>query len=255
MSYHSDYQRFLFDRGEIASFLKSAGYPLQKLASPTDDATAQAPHWMRIYAAKSALRTYEAAWIMEGKEPPSYYPKTHLVDANERRNLNAINDSVLMGDIATKNTQDHIDDDPQTWFLDHLSVIAWCQRAGYEWPLAQFMQSKQADVEQSAGDSELFAQTASQQSQTDFKQEIDELREEVAELRSLIEELKRSVPLHPGGLMGKAIEVQHKYWQDPDNDRPKLEVIVSELKARNPELSDARARAIEAVACPVDRKK
>ena len=78
---------------------------------------------------------------------------------------------------------------------------------------------------------------------------------EVAELRSMVEELKKSVPLHPDHLMAKAIEVQHKHWPDLDGIRPKADVIIAELRAQYPELSEFKAKAIEAVACPVDRKR
>ncbi|MGO3003438.1 MAG: hypothetical protein ACTIIR_01490, partial [Halomonas sp.] len=206
------------------------------------------------YAAKSGLRTYEMAWILEGKEPPDYYPKTFPIGSKEKLYLSAINDSVLMGDIATKNTQWHIDDEPQTWLLEHQSVIAWCQRAGYEWPLSQFMQPALTDNEQTA-ETECFTQTADHQNQDGLKQELDDLRKEVAELRSMVEELKKSVPLHPDHLMAKAIEVQHKHWPDLDGIRPKADVIIAELRAQYPELSEFKAKAIEAVACPVDRKR
>ncbi|MGP9796691.1 hypothetical protein ACT3UJ_04930 [Halomonas sp. 86] len=82
--------------------------------------------------------------------------------------------------------------------------------------------------------------------------ELAALRQEVAELRAKVEKLETSVPLHPGHLMAKAIEAQHKYWQDPEK-RPKAEGIVRDLRSQHPELSEAKAKAIEAVACPIER--
>ena len=256
MAFHSDYRHYLFDRSEAAALLASSGFPLKGLEQDAslESSIKDSPQWMRIYAAKSGLRTYEMAWILEGKEPPDYYPKTFPIVSKEKLYLSAINDSVLMGDIATKNTQWHIDDEPQTWLLEHQSVIAWCKRAGYEWPLSQFMQPAQTDNEQTTG-MERSTQTADHQNQDDLNQELDDLRKEVAELRSTVEELKKSVPLHPVRLMAKAIEVQHKHWQDPENARPNAESIVAELLSQNPGLSEANARRIEAVACPIQRLK
>jgi hypothetical protein len=255
-SFHSDYRHYLFDRGEVAALLASSGFPLKGLEqNVSSEPDTKASHeWMRIYAAKSALRTYEVAWIMEGKEPPDYYPKTYPVGSNEKRYLNAINDAVLMGDIATKNTQWHIDDEPQTWLVDHQAVIEWCQRAGYEWPLSHFMQPALTDNEQTA-EPEHSTQAPAYQNQDELKHELDDLRKEVAELRSTVEELKKSVPLHPGHLMAKAIQVQHKHWTDLEGIRPKADVIIAELRAEYPELSEFKAKAIEAVACPVNRKR
>lgn len=88
--------------------------------------------------------------------------------------------------------------------------------------------------------------------QSDLDHEAAALRQEITELRATVDELKKVVPLHPGHLMGKAIEAQYKHWQEPDK-RPKAEGIVSDLRSQYPELSEARARAIEAVACPVER--
>lgn len=254
MNYHSDYQNYLFKRSEVAALLESAGYPLSSLSHSTSEEAAQPPQWMRIYAAKSALRAYEAAWIIEGKEPPNTYPEGSVGKKAEWRALDAINDSVLAGDIVTRDTQFHIDDEPKTWLLDHQSIIEWCQRAGYEWPLSKFMQPMPKSNEKST-DPESPDQVASLQSQPELNQELSDLRQEVAELRAEVEELKRSVPLHPGGLMGKAIEVQHEYWQDPENSPPKSEGIIGKLREQDPELSEVKARAIEAVACPVKRGK
>lgn len=249
MSYHSDYQNFLLNRSEVAALLASAGFPLPALAQSTGDQ--QTPQWMRIYAAKSALRTYEAAFLLAGKEPPDFYPKTHYIGADERRNLRAIEDSVLIGDVDTKNTQSHIDDEPQTWLIDHQSIIEWCQRAGYEWPLSPFMEPEQVGSN-NTNTPDHPAQEICQQDQDALNREVASLRQEVEDLRATVEELKKLAPLYPGHLMGKAIEAQHKYWQDQDK-RPKADVIIEELKEQNPDLSEAQIKAIEKVACPIDR--
>lgn len=251
MAFHSDYHDYLFKSSEIAALLESAGFPLPALTHNTGDQPTPAPQWMRIYAAKSALRTYEAAFILAGKEPPDFYPKTHYIGADERRILRAIEDSVLIGDLDTKNTQWHIDDEPQTWLIDHQSVIEWCQRAGYEWPLSQFIEPAQTDSERRTTP-DRPARAISQQDQDVLNMELASLRQEVEDLRTTVEELKKLVPLHPGHLMGKAIEAQHKYWQDPKK-RPKAEVIIGELREQYPDLSEAQIKAIEKIACPIER--
>lgn len=242
MAFHSDYHDYLFKCSEIAALLETAGFPLPDLAQNTGDQPT--PQWMRLYAARSALRTYEAAFILAGKEPPNHYPKTHYMGDVERRNLNAIEDSVLIGDLGTKNTQWHIDDEPQTWQIDQQSFIEWSKRSGMKWPLESMMPK--------IGGEDGSATEKSELPPTSDASEIATLRQEVADLRATVDELKKSVPLHPGHLMGKAIEAQQKYWQDPEK-RPKAEVIVRDLRSQYPELSEARAKAIEAVACPIER--
>lgn len=249
MAFHSDYHDYFFKRGEIAFLLESAGFPLPDLTQSTGDHST--PQWMQIYAAKSGLRTYEAAFLLAGKEPPDFYPKTHYIGADERRILRAIEDSVLIGDLETKNTHWHIDDEPQTWLIDHQSVIEWCQRAGYEWPLSQFMEPKQLGSNNTnTPDQPVHA--ICQQDQDALNREATSLRQEVEELRATVEELKKSVPLYSDCLMGKAIEAQHKYWRNPE-ERPKATTIIGELREQYPELSEAKAKAIEAVACPIER--
>lgn len=253
MAFHSDYQNYLLDRREVASLLANTGFPLKGLGQSGGEDSVQdsTPQWMRIYAAKSALRVYEAAWIMNRTEPPGTYPKNYPSNTNQYRALSAIIDSVELGDIETKNTNFHLDDDPKTWLLEHQSVIDWCKRAGYEWPLSGFMRPAQTEDVVAV----TSTQHVSQQDQDKLKRELVALRQEVADLRSTVEDLKRSVPLHPVRHMAKAIEVQHKYWQDPNDNRPKSAVIVAEMRAQYPELSDANAKAIEQVACPIDRNK
>ncbi len=67
-------------------------------------------------------------------------------------------------------------------------------------------------------------------------------------------------PSGPRGMaMNLAVDVQERYWHpdrfDPaDSDTmPKQKDIVEWIKTQRPGISDARARAIEQVACPIDR--
>lgn len=248
MQFHSDYHDYLFSHAEIATILASAGFPLEgELNGLSDKGAAQ--EWMKMYAIKGALRVHEAAWILSNSEPPNSYSESkqfHWRESNPNasRNIGLLIDEVDAGEIKTRDYQWHIDSDPATWLLDHQAILAWCQRAGMEWPLESLMPK----IGNEGGATHL--NTALPPPADDS--EIAALRHEVAELRATVEELKKSVPLHPGHLMGKAIEAQHKYWQDPEK-RPKAEGIVRDLRSRHPELSEAKAKAIEAVACPIER--
>ena len=59
--------------------------------------------------------------------------------------------------------------------------------------------------------------------------------------------------LHDTGLMKIAIEVQKKYWPDA-RATPKQEAIIPEIRAQYA-LSEAEAKAVERVACPIKRSK
>ncbi|MDT8895801.1 hypothetical protein RSO41_14175 [Halomonas sp. I1] len=248
--YHSDYQDYLFNRSEVAALLESAGYPLQALSKDQGKREGEPPEWMRIYAAKSALRVHEAAWVINGKEPPESCPRSTVYDLNIRRTLQAIVDSVKLGDIETKNTDWHIDEEPQTWLVSHQSVIDWCGSVGYEWPLSQFMKPPQVEGETSIAS----PQHVNHQDKDRLHEEIATLRQEVAELRATVEELRKSVPLHPGSLMGMAIQAQHRYWGNPEESRPKSEVIIQELR-KEYGITGAQASAVDKVACPINRNK
>ncbi|SOC51007.1 hypothetical protein SAMN05421509_10164 [Chromohalobacter canadensis] len=144
MRFHSDYKDVLFSRGAIEALLKNAGFPLEEDASegPEEDepGVAQVEGWKKLYAAKSALRPYEAAWILSGMEPPTAYPSYYSITLQEQmRYLHVLEDLAAEGKIAFKITEWHIDSEPGTWMLDHQSVVDWCRSAGYSWPLEDLM--------------------------------------------------------------------------------------------------------------------
>jgi hypothetical protein len=60
-------------------------------------------------------------------------------------------------------------------------------------------------------------------------------------------------PAHNTALMKIAIEVQKKYWPE-QSARPKQEVVIAEIQEHYG-LTEAEAKAVERVACPVTRKK
>lgn len=62
-----------------------------------------------------------------------------------------------------------------------------------------------------------------------------------------------SAPLYDSGLLRIAVEVQKEYWGDLTAP-PKQDVIVRELRTKY-DLSEAEAKAVERVACPIDRSK
>ena len=80
-SFHSDYRHFLFDRRDLAALLASSGFPLKGLEqnASSEHVAQAAPQWMRIYAAKSGLRTYEMAWILEVKSRLTYIRRHFLL--------------------------------------------------------------------------------------------------------------------------------------------------------------------------------
>lgn len=144
MQFHSDYRDVLFARDEIEALLKNAGFPISEAASegPEEDepGVAQVEGWKKLYAAKSALRPYEAAWILSGLEPPTTYPAYFYIEFQvQMRYLHVLEDLAAEGKIALKITEWHIGSDPKTWMLDHKSVVDWCRSAGYSWPLEELM--------------------------------------------------------------------------------------------------------------------
>lgn len=239
----SELQRWLMERGigddEIPDVLRRK---LLKSEAKT------VPWWMRIYAGKRGLTLDDAAAILVDHEP---HPGDNWADNEEQAAWQNLFDLIRCGDLTTIEHEGHDSSQPGTWLIDHRSIAVWCERLGIEWPLSHLMPPAQTE----GTSADASTPHASQQDQDELNQELVALRQEVADLRTTVEELKRSVPLHPGGNMGKAIEVQHKYWQDPDSNRPKAAVIVAEMKDKYPELSDANANAIEKVACPINRKR
>jgi hypothetical protein len=88
---------------------------------------------------------------------------------------------------------------------------------------------------------------------------VSEMRKEqliaaYAAIEYLLDDMwKSSQPLHYTGLMAIAIEVQKQYWAD-DTSNPKQDVTIREIREKYG-LTEAKAKAVELVACPVDRTK
>ncbi|NML61798.1 hypothetical protein HHL21_12045 [Massilia sp. RP-1-19] len=82
----------------------------------------------------------------------------------------------------------------------------------------------------------------------------DQLIAAYAAIEFLMDDLlESSAPLYDSGLLSIAVEVQKEYWTDLTAP-PKQDVIVRELRTRY-DLSEAEAKAVERVACPIDRSK
>jgi hypothetical protein len=145
VEYHSEYKKFLFSKREIFSLLESTGFPLDDEIVTADIEMSErgtvTSDWMKLYAAKGALRLYEAAWILSGEEPPSTCPKYYYIDVEEQwRYLQVFEDLAVTGEIAMiKRTDLHQGNKSNTWLLDHKSILKWCKQAGYEWPLEILM--------------------------------------------------------------------------------------------------------------------
>jgi hypothetical protein len=264
MAFHSDYEEIFLLKDDAAKLLSKAGFPIDLGSNSQDQESAEAvgrqdnhQEWMKLYAAKSSLRLYEAAFLLHSKEPPDNEPRSIAAAPREVfKAQGVLYDLVITGDIETFNTHHHIDDEPSTWLLDHNSVLAWCQRTGYKWPLADLMTSGNAIESAPENQCETSDQDKpSHGIDEPVRQRLSNLEEEIATLKEKLEALSALVPLHPEGLMKMAVEVQHDYWQSPGEVRPKAEVIVRDLRDKHPEISDAQARAVEKVACPVHRNR
>ena len=90
-------------------------------------------------------------------------------------------------------------------------------------------------------------------------EENDLLKLHLAKAQTEIDELRRlttpsdNTPLHYTLLMKAAIEVQRKYWKNLDSQE-KQEIIISEIMEKY-SFTKEQAKAVERVACPVNRKK
>ncbi|WP_150123480.1 hypothetical protein [Halotalea alkalilenta] len=268
MTYHSDYKNLLFSKDEIFSLLSKAGFPLSDTNFFSADQS-QAPYkpvqqWMRLYAAKGALRIHEAAWILANEEPIDHYPNTNILGKeNLIKNIWFFVDLVEAGEVECLNTSSHIDDEPQTWLIDHKSILRWGQKTRYEWPLAELMQNSSEPSSLSISskpNSEIDIETSIPEMDI-LRKKVDELEEEIAQLRSKIEEIGQFRPLHPEYLLGAAIATQRKYWASWDGARAggtksiaiKDYIRSTFLGQDGKNLSTAEVNAIEKVACPFRR--
>ena len=90
-------------------------------------------------------------------------------------------------------------------------------------------------------------------------EENDLLKLHLAKAQTEIDELRRlttpsdNAPLHYTLLMKAAIEVQRKYWKNLDSQE-KQEIIINEIMEKY-SFTKEQAKAVERVACPVNRKK
>lgn len=91
------------------------------------------------------------------------------------------------------------------------------------------------------------------------KEENDLLKSHLVKAQIEIDELRRlatpkdSSPLHYTLLMKAAIEVQRDYWEDLE-PQEKQEIIIHEIMKKY-SFTKEQAKAVERVACPVNRKK
>ena len=92
-----------------------------------------------------------------------------------------------------------------------------------------------------------------------IKEENDLLKSHLAKAQIEIDELRRlatpkdSSPLHYTLLMKAAIEVQRYYWKELEIQE-KQEIIINEIMEKY-SFTKEQAKAVERVACPVNRKK
>ncbi|RYC47309.1 hypothetical protein [Pectobacterium zantedeschiae] len=96
------------------------------------------------------------------------------------------------------------------------------------------------------------------------QESIDVLKNKIAELEKDIQDLKKSLPCHIGSFFGgadkdplfQAIRIRNTEWvnYDPNNSdtRVNQQSIITDLRT-NHGFVEATAKAIEKVACPIDR--
>lgn len=85
-----------------------------------------------------------------------------------------------------------------------------------------------------------------------LKIQLGEAQKTIDDLRRIIGDQSAIAP-HNTHLMKIAIQAQRDYWGNPESP-PKQEVLIGELMEKY-SLSEPEARAVERVACPINRKK
>lgn len=271
--FHSDYEEIFFKKSDVARVLENIDFPIdldkQELgvsivhnAKPVTH-EAFSTDWMRQYAAKSGLRVHEAAWILGGAEPRDYEPQKTISGAEGKlqKNIGYFVDLVSSYDIQLINNGGYYNDnDHKTWLLDHDSIVEWASRTGVDWPLSKFMNQVTVPTGNNTNIS-TESVTRDEKTITKLEQSIKAQDEEIANLKNVVKSLEerisavaKQIPLHPTRYMKIAIDVQHEHWQAPEENKPTQEYLIADIKEKHG-ISRAAASAIEAVACPIDRKR
>lgn len=154
------------------------------------------------------------------------------------------------------------DDDLHNPIFKHSTWREWCKQHGHKWNIPD-IQTNIADTTPST-DPELRQRAIDLQSELErVKSENDLLRGQLADSQKQINELRllsnatEATAPHYTHLMKIAIETQRKHWGDwKVGDTPiKQEAIICDLQNTYKGFSGARINAIEAIACPIERKK
>lgn len=154
------------------------------------------------------------------------------------------------------------DDDLHNPIFKHSTWREWCKRHGHKWNIPD-IQSNIADTTPTT-DPELRQRAIDLQTELErVKSENELLRGQLADSQKQIDELRllsnatEATAPHYTHLMKIAIETQRKHWGNwKEGDTPiKQDAIIYDLQNTYKGFSDVRIKAIEAIACPIERKK
>jgi hypothetical protein len=140
--------------------------------------------------------------------------------------------------------------------LSHADIRAWCQANGFHWPFPAVSGIRAGEVARHDA-----TRTDDEGKCPTVGSEEPLLRVQIAEMQKTIDELRRivgdrsAIALHNTRLMKIALQIQREYWGDPIvNPRPNQEYLWGELQEKFG-LNEKQAKAVELVACPIDRNR
>ncbi|CAN7463603.1 hypothetical protein LJR296_002949 [Cupriavidus necator] len=285
MSSHSDADDLGFRAAEIFSFLESHGLKLNRQGSGDAPLTINEPtlpDWTRPYIGRRQIPLGDAAEILADLGPvplPSNMGWTAESKAKIKSWRNALIDAIGAGEIEASDWFSTDRDNDQ--MLAHADIRAWCKRKGQPWPIPELNPqpamntASQAEIDRlrqelegarsvlDAVEAERDAWKSKAECVPDTSPLIDRIAQLGAELASAqaeIERIKEIAPPRPVRLMAAAIAAQIRHWGDncdlEDSDTWTSQANVLEwIESTFPELSEAQRKAVEIVACPVDRSR
>lgn len=235
---------------------------------------APVPAWIKVYVGRFRISFRDAAQILAGFDPTD---TSGFWDDDSRAWVNGwqdtLDDAIEAGSIEASSWGSNRGTEQM---LSHADIRAWCSALGHQWPIPVPTAAPATDAEllvrlrqiETERDEALTAREATQAGYEILKRGVDntkalsasvgELQAQLVDARSEIERLLPRVPPRPDLLMGMAITVQRRYWGDnwdpsEKDSWPKADDILDWLSTEYPETSDAQRRAVEKVACPVNR--
>ncbi|WP_241622246.1 hypothetical protein [Rosenbergiella australiborealis] len=224
---------------EVAHFESDIGFNFG------GESSNELPNYLKPYKSRVGIPLSEAANLLAGFKPKdrvTKVPDYEIVDGY----LGCLWDAVENNILSSTDTSYGYDNEGQTikedTILSMTEIDLWAKEHEFRWP---FHQSAQGEMETTPDLEELIHK---------LKLENNELRSELekvkAKLPSLLQAYRQDDPL----LI--AIHTRNDEWQDYNEDIrntiPSAEYVVEKLKTTH-KMSEALAKAIEKVACPITR--